>query len=185
MNLVLSDKDSSTLTSGTWVKKVLADREQEVVDSVIFPNCVVPCDYIEMITPSTKVSEHQPWGQSPTVHDLSTERVRRRLIKLINSEYCAKNPADGSPIDPASIKAAAAFVTALPANAALPKVGPDSDGDLMMVWEDGKGLLVAFERWRLHVVASPASGSSLHYSDLRFDGENVPGEILEHIPKRQ
>lgn len=161
-------------------------------------------DYPEMISeqpnPEETPRRTQRWFKSealdeysfeidtPTsIEDLSHERTRRALMNLVFSfkteglsfddrlEYMANS---------VSTEAAVAFIRQIPKEYRLPKVAPDDEGDIIMVWEGDKTVLLNVEGWRLHFVVDPATPKSTHFPEVIFDGEAIPYALLDRLPVR-
>lgn len=84
-----------------------------------------------------------------------------------------------------AIGAAIDFARNLPSNRQLPRVAPDEDGDILMVWQcDPGGSAITFEGTRLHVVANPGHAST-HFAPIIYDRGSIPPDILRCIPVRR
>jgi len=118
----------------------------------------------------------------------AVERERAAAMALIR--HLMVNPiswSDRSPvsIDPVSAETALAFIQRLPSDRALPKIAPDGDGSIALLWDDGPHrALIAIDRVMLHLVREPGRPSSFHFSPMRFDGETIPPLILNDLPRR-
>jgi len=119
-------------------------------------------------------------GEAATIEQISRQRERRELISLIRRLL-----ADGftwgeraTPITPETERAAIALVGLLPA--AMPKVSPDGEGGLLMVWEApaDNPLLIVVDGCRLHMVTAATTARASYYDDLAFDGQQLPSEVL-------
>ena len=120
---------------------------------------------------------------------IDRERKRRALIDLVwrfsvhglswTAETTVKISAD-------TAWAAVAFLQTLPGNAALPKIAPDGEGGLTMVWEQGRGesLLLVIDGWRIHLVLAAATPNAEYLDELPFDGEEIPPKVSAAIPRR-
>lgn len=83
-----------------------------------------------------------------------------------------------------AIGAAIDFARNLPSNRQLPRVAPDDDGDILMVWQnDAGGCAITFEGRRLHVVANPGRAST-HFAPIIYNSGSIRPEILRCIPVR-
>ena len=120
--------------------------------------------------------------------DLDHLRRKEALTEVIRQfEKFAVSHAedDGALADPISAQAARAFVTMLPSAYQLPRIAPDIEGDIGMIWESGDHtVLLTVEGWRLHAVIDPTSPNSQSIDDLPFDGEVIPTRIRRHLPIR-
>ena len=132
--------------------------------------------------------EHMFEIENPTsIDELDHERTRRALMNLVFSfktqglsfddrfDYTANS---------ASAEAAVAFTRQLSAEYQLPRVAPDDEGDIIMVWEADTTVLLTIEGWRMHIVLNPATQQSVHLPVGIFDGETIPDALLDHIPVR-
>lgn len=120
-----------------------------------------------------------------SVYEFGHERSRqalRQLLSLFVTEGLSFDDGPNYKANPRSASAAAAFVRQLPSVYRLPKIIPDDDGDIVMVWEGDQTVLVTAEGWRIHTVIDPATERSTHLPVLMFDGELLPEALLERIP---
>ena len=99
--------------------------------------------------------------------------MRKRLRQLIT-----RFKRDGL-VSGDSAKAASYFVEALPGATVLPKIAPDEDQSLLMVWRrDGKSTMLTFDGWVLNCV-DDVEGVVTYYDDLPLEeGQDLPPEIL-------
>jgi hypothetical protein len=107
------------------------------------------------------------------------------VIKDWTREPITWSERDPVPLDRLSAETAMSFIRRLPADRAFPKVAPDGEGGLMLVW-DGRErkTLLTIDRVMLLLVSEPGRANSHHFRPLRFDGEALPAIILEHLPPR-
>jgi hypothetical protein len=90
------------------------------------------------------------------------------------------------PIDSLSAETAIAFILRLPPDRAFPKIAPDGEGGLMLVWDSSeRKTLVTIDRVVLLLVSEAGRPNSHHFRPLRFDGDAIPAILLEHIPSRR
>jgi hypothetical protein len=121
-------------------------------------------------------------------YDPTIERQRAALISAIT--FIAKNSINWSvrqavPIERVSAETALAFVQRLPIDRAFPKIAPDGEGGVVLVWETpSRRALITCDGVRLLLVRDPGGPSSFHFSPMRFDGEIIPSIILENLPRR-
>lgn len=66
----------------------------------------------------------------------------------------------------------------LPDNLPLPKIAPDVDGGLLMVWEGQRTVLATVEGSKLHVVVDPGTLGATHFDSLMLTGRALPPELL-------
>jgi hypothetical protein len=121
-------------------------------------------------------------------YDLAAERTRATLVGLI--KHLATTPItwterDPIRIDKISAETAIGFIHQLPPDRAFPKVAPDGEGGIILVWDSGSQKeLITVDRTSLLLIENPGQPSSYHFRPLRFDGERIPPIILEHLPRR-
>lgn len=115
-------------------------------------------------------------------------RERQALLDLVHcfAQYgLSWTGGRGEKISRATETTAQRFLEALPPGRALPKIAPDGERGLMMVWESRSGhLLVTIDENRLHAVLDAATPHAKYFSDLAFDGANVSEAILAKIAER-
>ncbi len=89
-------------------------------------------------------------------------------------------------ITPLTQQVSEAFLSALPAGKAFPKISPDGEGGLMMVWQRaGDPFLLTIDDLRLHGVVAAGTDRAEYIDDLPFDlAEDIPQRILGCIPAR-
>ncbi len=88
-------------------------------------------------------------------------------------------------ISPTTEATAERFLAALPMRKALPRISPDGEGGLMMVWESSADyLLVTIDECLLQVVVAAATPRATYLNDLAFDEADIPGDVLAAIPDR-
>jgi hypothetical protein len=117
-------------------------------------------------------------------YDPVIERTRTELVAAI--KYIAKTPItwsehEAAAVDTLSAETALAFVRQLPRDRAFPKIAPDGEGGIMLVWNKA---LITVSQSRLFLVANPGQPDSYHFQPLRFDGERIPAIVLEKLPPR-
>jgi hypothetical protein len=73
---------------------------------------------------------------------------------------------------------------ALPAVKAFPRIAPDGEGGLLMVWESaGQPFLLTISDLHLHGVKAPHTPDAEYIDDVPFDpAQVIPDEILGAIP---
>jgi hypothetical protein len=76
------------------------------------------------------------------------------------------------------------FLRALPASKALPKISPDGEGGLVMVWDGTTGpLLLTIDGFHLHAVIGATTPQAEYVDNAPFGlGRNIPQRILDSIP---
>ena len=121
-------------------------------------------------------------------YDPMVERTRQALVGAI--EHMVTSPItwreeEPAPIDSLSAETAIAFIQQLPSDRAFPKLAPDGEGGIMLVWrEQSPRALITADKGKLLLIANPGQPDSHHFRPLNFDGETIPALILENIPRR-
>lgn len=67
----------------------------------------------------------------------------------------------------------------LPVKVPLPRIAPDADGGLLMVWERHRTVLATIEGDKIHVVADPGTMNAVHFDGLKLTGRTLPQELLD------
>src|SRR5262245_21323316 len=105
------------------------------------------------------------WAQLPSssaafLYDPGIERRRSELLSAIR--YLARSPVTWSdrevpvPVDGVSAETALAFIRCMPADRALPKLAPDGEGGLMLVWDSQeRKAMITVDRAFLLLVSNP------------------------------
>jgi hypothetical protein len=74
---------------------------------------------------------------------------------------------------------------ALPEYKMLPKISPDGEGAVMMVWDGGTDpLLITVDDNCLHMAVAVTTPFVVYYNNIDFDGLFIPQNILDVIPNR-
>ena len=75
------------------------------------------------------------------------------------------------------------LVSSLSQSKQLPKIAPDGDGSLMLLWENGnQSVLLTVDGWKMHVVFSPATPAATYIENIPYDGVTLPSEVFAAIP---
>jgi hypothetical protein len=117
------------------------------------------------------------------------EQIREELIALVYrfaADGLSWTAEEAAKITGPTRQTAEAFLRALPVDKASPKISPDGEGGLMMVWEDNDHpLLVTVDDMRLHVVVAAATPFAEYVDDIPFGrGQEIPERVLNAIPAR-
>jgi hypothetical protein len=131
-------------------------------------------------------AERTAGEDSTTIYELEHARARAALIRLLERhEFQGLSYDSGScgEMNPDTVRFARKLLSQLKSKHMLPRIAPDGEGDLMMVWDNPPTLLVTVEGKALHAVLHPGSPRSRHIPPVEFVGEAVPGEIAAFIPK--
>jgi hypothetical protein len=80
--------------------------------------------------------------------------------------------------------AARTFLSLLPDDTPMPKVAPDHEGGLLLVWEStDPEIIVTLEGNRLHFVVHPGTPNAEYFDDLEFTGDKLPAALVDNLPK--
>jgi hypothetical protein len=117
------------------------------------------------------------------------EQTREELIALVHrfaADGLSWTAEEAAKITGPTRQTAEAFLRALAADKASPKISPDGEGGLMMVWEDNDHpLLVTVDDMRLHVVFAAATPFAEYIDNIPFGrGQEIPERVLNAIPAR-
>jgi hypothetical protein len=119
---------------------------------------------------------------------LRYEEKRQAMIALVRrfAEFgLSWRFGEQAKITPATHQVSEAFLRALPAAKAFPKVAPDGEGGLLLVWEGaGRTFLLTIDDLRLHGIVAPGTPVAEYMDDLPFSSEGIPDAILNAIPNR-
>jgi len=75
------------------------------------------------------------------------------------------------------------FFDAFPPGRVWPKIAPDDEGTLILVWEEcDEPLTVTIDGMWIHAVISATKPYAQYIEDLPFLGLEIPTEILSAIP---
>jgi hypothetical protein len=118
------------------------------------------------------------------------EQTREELIALMRrvaADGLSWTGGEARKITVPTRETAEAFLRALPPGKAFPKISPDGEGGLMMVWEGTEHpLLVTVDDMRLHAVIAAATPAAEYIDDILFGwGQEIPERILDAIPARR
>jgi hypothetical protein len=123
-----------------------------------------------------------------SAYDPEVERTRAKLIGVIKylvTTSVTWTERDPVRIDDISAETAIGFIYQLPPDRAFPKVAPDGEGGIMLVWDSPQRKdLITVDRNILLLIENPGQPNSYHFDPLRFDGERIPSIILERLPRR-
>lgn len=129
-------------------------------------------------------------GEAATPDVLRHEEARQAIIALVY-RFAAYGLSWIGGAEPAKITAitrqvSEAFLHALPAGKAFPKISPDGEGGLMMVWEHGgEQFLLTVDDLRLHGVKAAGTSRAEYMDDVPFElAQDIPQRILDCIPAR-
>jgi hypothetical protein len=126
--------------------------------------------------------------QDTSAETLAVQNRKAQLLAII-SEYLGGAPAwdggDAIAVSPGAVQTARRFISALPENRALPRVAPDGEGDVLLVWPPDQGdCIVTVEPAHVHLVTNATTRASRHVDAVPFNGERIPFELLRYLPLR-
>jgi hypothetical protein len=113
------------------------------------------------------------------------ERRLRLISAILNMKGAAPNWSGiPSVVREDSANSAAQFLRCLPGDAILPRIAPDGEGDVMLVWEGPRGnCIVTVEKRSLHLVSEPGKVNVHQVGPQQFLGFSIPPSILTSIPR--
>jgi hypothetical protein len=121
-------------------------------------------------------------------YDPAIERERAAILSVIKrlaKQSINWSQSEAAPIDGISAETALAFIHQLPVDRGFPKIAPDGEGGIALVWDrPGERVLITCDRATLALVQDPGGPNSYHFSPIRFDGETIPPIILQYLPQR-
>jgi hypothetical protein len=115
--------------------------------------------------------------------DVAIRRERNLLLSALN-QLPVIAIAQGYAVEPSTTALAFAveFVKNLPSNRVWPKVAPDEEGNVLLVWGGPPPrCAITLEGSTLHVVENPGSNST-HLDPIIYNGGHIPPRVLACIP---
>jgi hypothetical protein len=124
-------------------------------------------------------------GELATAEVIENEQNRKRLIDALNL-FClygfSMHSENNAIISEASKDRSVALLNALPRRSPLPKVAPDGDRGVVMVWDrNGGQLLLTVDEQHLHCVVNAGTSGAIYYDDLDYDGVTLPQQVTQAI----
>jgi hypothetical protein len=145
------------------------------------------CDNLEVFRNWSSETSISP-GEAVTQEVIDRYAHREALVKLtrlLATDGISWGDSDPAKISPESAKAAIIFLQRLRVDQALPKISPDGEGGVMLVWEEkGDPVVLEIQDWRMHLVTAAATPRAVYRNHLPFDGEQIPDEVSKAIPIR-
>ena len=141
-------------------------------------------------TNSPLTSPANETGRQPdmsTVLDIAHSRSKDQLMRMLSLPglgVLVFDDDDALPINLKTCEYSVNFIRGLTEDFVLPKVSPDGEGDIMLVWGKPARLLVTVEGEVLHVIVHPASKSAKYLPPINFNGYEIPSEVAKLIPRR-
>jgi len=127
-------------------------------------------------------------GEAMTVQAIKKRDDRQNYISLIG--HMARHGVSWDPDYTGTIsfdtaQAATALFDKFDSGTVLPKISPNGEGGLMMVWGQPENqVLAVIDNWRIHLVTQATTPNAKYSDDLAFDGEVVPTVVLLAIPRQ-
>jgi hypothetical protein len=127
-------------------------------------------------------------GKAATEEAIAEEKLRASIIELVNhflTEGHSRQAGRVTKISTDTRSSAIALFSSLPHGLVPPKLSPDGDGGLIMVWESSTGsALAVLDGWTIHVVKAPATAHAEYFDDIPYDRERIPSILLQVIPTK-
>jgi hypothetical protein len=128
-------------------------------------------------------------GEVITLEALQREKMRQAMIALVQRFAAfglSWRAGELAKITPTTQQVSEAFLRALPAAKAFPKIAPDGEGGLLMVWERAaETFVLTIDNLRLHGVTAAGTPNAEYIDDVSIDSTQViPDTILNAIPVR-
>lgn len=125
-------------------------------------------------------------GRNLTAALLLRENSLRKIKSLIESFFY--EPFSWGTDEPTAITwetqlASSRFIDLLPDDVVLPRVAPDGEGGVTLHWEtqDHRHHLGGVDGWRLHFVFDAGQEHARYVDNIKFDGDEIPGQILQSL----
>jgi hypothetical protein len=121
-------------------------------------------------------------GQRATVANIEVERGLSKLSQLIEKfgqiGYSRSSDTGVTRIGAATVEAAPAFVQFLRSDIPLPRIAPDGEGGLTLVWEHQRRFTIfIIDGWKIDIVKDAMTDKAEYLFDLHFSATSLPGEI--------
>ena len=124
-------------------------------------------------------------GMPATREAIATEARRGALIELIEQFHeDGFSWTSGEPvrISAAAQEAASELVRLLPSRLPLPKIAPDGEGGLAMVWEQqGRFLIADVDGAHIHLAKNAGTDRTEYVHEIELIASRLPRELLEAI----
>jgi hypothetical protein len=120
-------------------------------------------------------------GEPATAEVIENEQARARLIGALNlfrSYGFTMHSEQNSIISEVSKDRSVALLKALPRQAQLPKVAPDGERGVVMVWDKGNTkFLLTVDEQGLHCIENAGTPDAVYHDDLYYDGAALPPQV--------
>ena len=124
-------------------------------------------------------------GEAVTIDVVERNKRFRAALSLISDfERDGLDAGEGEPrkISSETAKTAKDLLRSLGASSELPRMAPDDEGSLVMVWEHKQApVLIVVDGNRLHLAENATTPKVTYTNDLAFDGYVLPREITNAL----
>jgi hypothetical protein len=126
-------------------------------------------------------------GKLANADTIRYEKKREELITLVkqlSSDPFSWNSNAHCVVDGDTAIAATRFLSRIPTPWKLPRLAPNGEGGLIMIWDhDASQAIVVVTEWKLHLVSNPGTSAAAYIDDEPFDGETIPTEFISVLSK--
>jgi hypothetical protein len=147
----------------------------------------VPQRSVEMTFPCDFADTAANPGEKITPAALERSRVMDRLKILVLrfiAEGISWQAGRATKITVSTAESAIALLPLLPNDVPIPKIAPDGEGGLNIVWEDnGNIVLLIVDNYILHTVKHAGTCSAVCEENIAFDRQSLPKELLSFLDK--
>lgn len=124
-------------------------------------------------------------GEPATIDVLENEYARQRLVEVLNlfrSQGFSMNADQSVAISEVSRCRSVAFLSALPRKTMLPRVAPDGEQGVVMIWDkNDRQLLLTLDEQSMHCVQNAGTLHAIYHDDLHYDGVNMPQQVVDAL----
>lgn len=124
-------------------------------------------------------------GAPVTLANINRAREIDRITTLISKFVHSGLSWDGRNSSRVSMDtgtAAICLLYALGMKKRLPKIAPDGEGGLDLLWDGDSPVLIVVDGWKLHVVFNAATPQATYLDGVPFNGLSIPDFISKAIP---
>lgn len=118
---------------------------------------------------------------------IEREQTKAALVDLVRRMGAERLSWSGEAVGISweTVAAAEAFIRDLPLCVKSPKISPDGEGGLMVVWDEPPApTLVIIDGWRLHLVKAATTPNAEYHDDIGFTEGSIPSVVLDALPVR-
>jgi hypothetical protein len=121
---------------------------------------------------------------TPESNRYATERQELlKLVRQFSIDGLSWQNGQSATISDLTHQTAHRFLSGLPARKAFPKISPDGEGGLMMVWEGASVLVITIDDLKVHMVTNATTPNAHYLNDIVL-GDLIDPSILDAIPHR-